>query len=46
VFGHDWPRNVRELENTIQRAVILSDGLAVRRTVIAIEPITTAAERQ
>lgn len=24
--GHDWKGNVRELENTIERAIILSDG--------------------
>ncbi len=26
LFAHDWPGNIRELENTIQRAVALSPG--------------------
>lgn len=26
LLGHDWPGNIRELEHTIEKAVILSDG--------------------
>lgn len=28
--AHDWPGNVRELQNVIERAVILSQGSALR----------------
>jgi DNA-binding NtrC family response regulator len=27
---HDWPGNIRELENVIERAAILSDGVEIR----------------
>ena len=26
LHGYDWPGNIRELENTIERAVIISEG--------------------
>jgi len=32
LFNYDWPGNVREMENTIERCVIISDG-----TVIDVE---------
>ncbi len=33
---HDWPGNVRELKNVIQRAIVLSDGPAVRAEHLSI----------
>lgn len=29
IESHDWPGNIRELENTIKRAVIMADGLTI-----------------
>jgi len=39
---YDWPGNIRELENVIQRAVILSKGLRLRLD-IALADLPTAA---
>ncbi|HEY6829822.1 MAG TPA: sigma 54-interacting transcriptional regulator, partial [Gemmatimonadaceae bacterium] len=35
---HDWPGNVRQLENTIERAVVLTAGRVIRRDAVTIEP--------
>jgi transcriptional regulator with GAF, ATPase, and Fis domain len=39
---HDWPGNVRQLENTIERAVVLSVERVIRRDAITIEPSRVA----
>lgn len=42
---YSWPGNVREMENAIQRAVILSEGGAISTAMLAIElPRTTETE--
>ena len=30
LLGHSWPGNIRELANTLQRAVILADGAVIK----------------
>ena len=44
--SHKWKGNVRELENTIERAVILSDGGLIRREHLCMPPadILSSAE--
>jgi DNA-binding NtrC family response regulator len=34
---HTWPGNIRELKNTIERAVLLSDGGSIRAQDIQLE---------
>jgi transcriptional regulator with GAF, ATPase, and Fis domain len=35
--GHDWPGNVRQLENTIERAVVLATGSTITREAVTVE---------
>jgi transcriptional regulator with GAF, ATPase, and Fis domain len=34
---HHWPGNVRQLENTIERAVVLTTGSTITRDVVTVE---------
>jgi DNA-binding NtrC family response regulator/pSer/pThr/pTyr-binding forkhead associated (FHA) protein len=38
---HSWPGNIRELRNTIERAVLMSSGGMIRPSHLGIEPIAT-----
>ena len=37
IFAHEWPGHVREMENAIERAVILSDGGEITPDLLAID---------
>ena len=38
IEAHDWPGNVREMRNRIQRAVIMSEGLAIEPDDLGFTP--------
>jgi formate hydrogenlyase transcriptional activator len=42
--GYSWPGNIRELENFIERAVLLSPGKELRVTISELKPVAVAAE--
>jgi formate hydrogenlyase transcriptional activator len=47
--AHDWPGNIRELQNFIERAVVLSQGTVLRPTLTELRSMTrqpTAAAAQ
>jgi two-component system, NtrC family, response regulator AtoC len=49
VVSHTWPGNLRELENTIKRYLVLADEQAIISELIPwqnSEPLTSAAERK
>lgn len=39
LMGYPWKGNVRELENTIERAIILCDGKTITQEHIALSPL-------
>jgi transcriptional regulator with GAF, ATPase, and Fis domain len=41
--NHDWPGNVRQLENTIERAVVLTPGREIPSEAVTIEPSLATA---
>ena len=38
IESHSWPGNVREMENTIKRAVIMSDGPQITQADLGLSP--------
>ena len=42
--GYDWPGNVRQLENTLHRAVLLSTGSEIGPEAIVLDGLPTSAE--
>src|SRR5438270_5647663 len=40
---HDWPGNIRELQNVIERAVVLSSGPVLRPTLTELQSMTKQA---
>ena len=46
LLSHDWPGNIRELRNTIERAVLMSSGGAVRPSHLVLEQSTPPPVRR
>jgi formate hydrogenlyase transcriptional activator len=42
--SYSWPGNIRELENFIERAVLLSPGKELRVPISELKPVASAAE--
>jgi formate hydrogenlyase transcriptional activator len=40
---HDWPGNIRELQNFIERAVLMTDGPVLRPRLAELTPLAAAA---
>ncbi len=41
LYSHDWPGNIRELQNAIERSVILCNGEIIRREHLMLSPSQT-----
>ncbi|HNW53067.1 MAG TPA: sigma 54-interacting transcriptional regulator, partial [Bacteroidales bacterium] len=42
LIAYPWPGNIRELQHTIEKAVILSDGPVLKPEVFLFKPLTTS----
>jgi Nif-specific regulatory protein len=42
LLSHRWPGNIRELQNAIERSVILSDGGLISAAQLGVVPVATA----
>jgi formate hydrogenlyase transcriptional activator len=43
ICGHDWPGNIRELQNFIERAVVMTEGGTLQPPVAGLTRLTPAA---
>jgi len=43
ICGHDWPGNIRELQNFIERAVVMTEGRSLRPPMAELTRLTLAA---
>ncbi len=46
LLAHGWPGNIRELANTLQRAVILAEGSTIRSGDLSLDTRPTASTSQ
>ena len=44
LYTHDWPGNIRELQNAIERSVILCNGEIIRKEHLMLSPSQTQPE--
>lgn len=43
MLDHSWPGNIRELDHAVERAVLMSDGAAVRPEALALRTVREGA---
>ena len=45
LLGHDWPGNIRELKNLVERVVIMTPGPVIRPEDVPLAPAAPAGDR-
>jgi formate hydrogenlyase transcriptional activator len=46
VCNHDWPGNIRELQNFVERAVVMTEGRRLQPTLTEFAPLTSKTTLQ